>query len=71
MSTFLKFLKTYETYIKDIKDRNFDSTITKARTILEETFCYVIDLKKNNTKSITFKCNRKIINVYKHGYIEF
>ena len=30
---------------KDIDDRNFDSAITKARTILEETFCYVIEKK--------------------------
>lgn len=28
---------------KDIDDGNFDSAITKARTILEETFCYVIE----------------------------
>lgn len=41
------------TYIKDLSDRankdidesNFDSAITKARTILEETFCYVIEKK--------------------------
>lgn len=30
---------------KDIDDGNFDSAITKARTILEETFCYVIEKK--------------------------
>ena len=30
---------------KDIVDGNFDSAITKARTILEETFCYVIEKK--------------------------
>ena len=30
---------------KDIDDGNFDSAITKARTILEETFCYVIEQK--------------------------
>ena len=28
-----------------IDDGNFDSAITKARTILEETFCYVIEKK--------------------------
>ena len=40
-------------YIKNLADRanedieagNFDSAITKARTILEETFCYVIEKK--------------------------
>lgn len=26
-------------------DNNFDSAITKARTLLEETFCYVIEKK--------------------------
>ena len=30
---------------KDIDEGNFDSAITKARTILEETFCYVIEKK--------------------------
>lgn len=35
---------------KDIDDGNFDSAITKARTILEETFCYVIE-KKSVTPS--------------------
>lgn len=31
--------------LKDINEGNFDSSITKARTILEETFCYVIEQK--------------------------
>lgn len=43
-------------YIKDISDRamqdvvskNYDSAITKSRTLLEEVFCYVIE-KKNET----------------------
>lgn len=30
---------------KDIDEGNFDSAITKAHTILEETFCYVIEKK--------------------------
>lgn len=30
--------------IKNIEDNDFDSAITKSRTILEETFCYVIEL---------------------------
>ena len=32
--------------MQDIEQGNFDSSITKARTLLEETFCYVIE-KKN------------------------
>lgn len=34
-----------ERAIKDIDEHNYDSAITKARTILEETFCYVIEQK--------------------------
>lgn len=30
---------------KDIEDSNFDSAITKCRTLLEEVFCYVIEIK--------------------------
>ena len=45
-------------YIKDISNRamqdivskNYDSAITKSRTLLEEVFCYVIE-KKNETPS--------------------
>lgn len=45
-------------YIKDISGRamydiensNFDSAVTKSRTLLEEVFCYVIE-KKNETPS--------------------
>ncbi len=31
--------------IRNIEDNDFDSAITKSRTILEETFCYVIEQK--------------------------
>lgn len=31
--------------MRDIEQNNFDSAITKSRTILEETFCYVIEKK--------------------------
>lgn len=41
----------------DIKDNNCDSAITKARTILEETFCYVIE-KKNGTPNETGNINK-------------
>lgn len=31
--------------LKDVEEGNFDSSITKARTLLEEVFCYVIEQK--------------------------
>lgn len=31
--------------LDDIEQKNYDSAITKSRTLLEETFCYVIELK--------------------------
>lgn len=34
-----------ERAMKDIDEGNLDSTITKSRTILEETFCYAIEIK--------------------------
>lgn len=36
--------------MRDIEQNDFDSAITKSRTLLEETFCYVIE-KKNETPS--------------------
>lgn len=39
-----------ERALKDIEESNYDSAITKSRTILEEVFCYVIE-KKNETPS--------------------
>ena len=36
--------------MQDVEQRNFDSAITKSRTLLEETFCYVIE-KKGETPS--------------------
>lgn len=35
-----------ERALQDVESGNLDSAITKARTILEETFCYVIELKQ-------------------------
>ena len=54
-------------YIKDISNRamydveqkNYDSAITKSRTLLEETFCYVI--KKKDERPST---SGKIGNLY-------
>ena len=34
-----------ERAMKDVVDGNFDSAITKSRTLLEEVFCYVIEKK--------------------------
>lgn len=34
-----------ERAMKDIADGNYDSAITKSRTLLEEVFCYVIEIK--------------------------
>lgn len=34
-----------ERAMKDIDEENLDSAITKSRTILEETFCYAIEIK--------------------------
>lgn len=36
--------------MRDVEQNDFDSAITKARTLLEETFCYVIE-KKNEVPS--------------------
>lgn len=36
--------------LRDIEQKDYDSAITKSRTLLEETFCYVIE-KKNETPS--------------------
>ena len=36
--------------MRDIEQNDFDSAITKSRTLLEETFCYVIE-KKNEIPS--------------------
>lgn len=33
---------------EDIENENYDSAITKCRTLLEETFCYIIELKQEN-----------------------
>ena len=39
-----------ERAFKDISEKNYDSAITKSRTLLEEVFCYVIE-KKGETPS--------------------
>lgn len=35
-----------ERAMKDVSDGNYDSAITKCRTLLEEVFCYVIEKKR-------------------------
>lgn len=56
--------------MEDVDNRNFDSAITKSRTLLEETFCYVIE-KKNETPSISGNINylyKQVKNLYNmHG----
>jgi hypothetical protein len=34
--------------MRDVEDGNYDSAITKSRTLLEEVFCYVIEKKGEN-----------------------
>lgn len=41
-----KYIKSIsERALDDVEKHNFDSAITKARTLLEETFCFVIEKK--------------------------
>lgn len=50
-----------ERAMKDIDEGNLDSAITKSRTILEETFCYVIEIKGEEPSD-----NGDIGKLYKH-----
>lgn len=43
-------VKLSERGMQDVKDGNYDSAITKSRTLLEEVFCYVLE-KKDETPS--------------------
>lgn len=46
-----EYIKTISSRaLEDLEQNNFDSAITKSRTLLEETFCYVIE-KKNEKPS--------------------
>ena len=38
----------------DIEQHNFDSAITKSRTLLEEVFCYVIEKRKENPSTFFY-----------------
>lgn len=42
--------------MEDVEQKNYDSAITKSRTLLEEVFCYVIE-KKNETPSTSGNIN--------------
>ena len=42
--------------MEDVEQKNYDSAITKSRTLLEEVFCYVIE-KKNETPSTSGNMN--------------
>jgi hypothetical protein len=43
-------VKLSDRAMKDVTDGNYDSAITKSRTLLEEVFCYVVE-KKGETPS--------------------
>lgn len=47
--------------MEDVEQKNYDSAITKSRTLLEEVFCYVIE-KKNEIPSTSGNIN----DLYKH-----
>lgn len=54
---------------KDISEGNFDSAITKARTLLEETFIYVIESKSsapsgNGDIKALYKQTRELYNMH-------
>lgn len=68
-------LKTIDSnYIKDLTERankdiienNYDSAITKARTLLEETFCYVIEIKNEEPSDSgdIHKLYKQVKNLY-------
>lgn len=65
----------YNRAITDIDKGDFDSAITKSRTLLEEVFCYVIQ-KKNEIPSDKgdiqklFKQVRDLYNMHTDGYVD-
>ena len=58
--------------MQDVEQQNYDSAITKSRTLLEETFCYVIE-KKGATPSDSgdmarlYKQVRSLYNMHTDG----
>lgn len=65
-----EYIKSISTRaMNDVEQGNFDSAITKSRTLLEETFCYVIE-KKRETPSDSgdigklFKQVRNLYNMH-------
>lgn len=55
--------------MQDIVDNNYDSAITKARTLLEEIFCYVIEKKNeepplNGNIRTMYKQTRELYNMH-------
>lgn len=59
-------VKLSERAMQDVMDGNYDSAITKSRTLLEEVFCYVIE-KKSETPSDSGDIG-KLYNQVKHLY---
>lgn len=59
-------IKLSERAMQDVTDGNYDSAITKSRTLLEEVFCYVIE-KKGETPSESGDIS-KLYNQVKQHY---
>ncbi len=61
--------------MQDVDNQNYDSALTKSRTLLEEVFCYVIE-KKNNVPSDKgdigklYKQVKELYNMHNDGNID-
>lgn len=63
----VEFIKSLSSRaINDIEQGNFDSSITKSRTLLEETFCYALENKgmKSNNKGDIGKQFKEVRELY-------
>lgn len=52
--------------MRDIENKDYDSVITKSRTLLEETFCYVIEKKNEipNDSGVIGKLHKQVRVLY-------
>lgn len=52
--------------MQDVEQKNFDSAITKSRTLLEEIFCYVVEKKKDTPSGSgdIMKLYKQVRNLY-------
>lgn len=61
--------------MQDVDNQNYDSALTKSRTLLEEVFCYVIE-KKNNVPSDKgdigklYKQVKELYNMHNNGNMD-